>query len=66
MFVLNLARRREVSQQCKTCKQWTLPAGFLANVSSLRNITDELQANVMRLHEYRGASILISTDMAQT
>lgn len=43
-----------------------LPAGFLANVSSLRKKTDELQANVKHLHEYRGASILTSTDMAQT
>lgn len=59
-------RRRKVSQRCKTCKQWTLPGGFLSNVSSLRNKTDELQANVKCLHEYRGAAILTSTGMAQT
>lgn len=33
-----------------------LTAGFLVNVSSARNKTDELQANVRRLHEYRGPS----------
>lgn len=48
--------RREI------CKQHALPAVILANVRSLRNKTDELQANVNHLHEYRNASILAFTE----
>lgn len=35
---------------------------ILANVRSLRNKLDELQANITHLHEYRTASILAFTE----
>lgn len=44
--------RRDV----KHVNNMALTAGFLVNVSSVRNKTDELQANVRRLHEHRGPS----------
>lgn len=47
----------------ETCKQRPLPSLILANVRSLRNETDELQANVNHMHEYRTASILAFTEM---
>lgn len=58
------ARRREKSEWDwrETCKYWMLPAVILANVRSLRNQTDKLQANVKYLHEYRNASILAFTE----
>ena len=39
-------------------KHRTLPSVILANVRSLRNKTDELQANINHMYEYRTASIL--------
>lgn len=36
----------------KHANNMALTAGFLVNASSVRNKTDELQANVRRLHEY--------------
>ena len=43
-------------------KQRPLPSIILANVRSLRNKMDELQANVNHMHEYRSASILAFTE----
>ena len=49
--------RRGESKHC------ALPSVILANVRSLRNKTDELQANVFHMYEYRTASILACTEM---
>ncbi|KAK0146883.1 hypothetical protein N1851_013787 [Merluccius polli] len=43
-------------------KYRALPSVILANVRSLRNKTDELQANVFHMYEYRTASILAFTE----
>lgn len=43
-------------------KHRTLPSVILANVRSLRNKTDELQANINHLYEYRTASVLAFTE----
>lgn len=43
-------------------KHRALPSVILANVRSLRNKTDELQANVYHMYEYRTASILAFTE----
>lgn len=43
-------------------KHRALPSVILANVRSLRNKTDELQANVFHMYEYRTASILAFTE----
>ena len=43
-------------------KQRPLPSIILANVRSLRNKMDELQANVNHMHEYRSAFILAFTE----
>lgn len=40
------------------CKHRSLPSVIMANVRSLRNKIDELQANVNYMHQYRTASIL--------
>lgn len=45
-----------------TCEQRPLPSIILANVCSLRNKTDGLQANVDHMYEYRTASILAFTE----
>lgn len=39
-----------------------LPSIIMSNVCSLRNKTNELQANVYHMHEYRTASILAFTE----
>lgn len=44
-------------------KQQTLPSVILANIRSLRNKIDELQANVFHMFESRSASILAFTEM---
>ena len=46
----------------EACKQRPLPPVILANVCSLQNKLDELQANINHLHEYRTASILSFTE----
>lgn len=44
------------------CKYRSLPSVIMANVRSLRNKIDELQANVNYMHQYRTASILAFTE----
>lgn len=46
----------------ETHKQRALPSIILANVRSLRNKLDELQACVNHLHEFRTASVLAFTE----
>ncbi len=46
----------------ETCKQRALPSIIMANVRSLHNKTDELQASFYHMHEYRTASILAFTE----
>lgn len=46
----------------ETHKQRALPSVILANVRSLRNKLDELQACVKHMHEYRTASVLAFTE----
>ncbi len=46
----------------ETRKQHALPSIIMANVRSLHNKTDELQASVYHMHEYRTASILAFTE----
>ncbi len=46
----------------ETCTQRLLPSIILANVRSLHNKLDELQANINHLHKYRSASILAFTE----
>ncbi len=43
-------------------KHRTLPSVILTNICSLRNKTDELQANINHMYEYRTASILAFTE----
>ena len=49
--------------KCQRLHRIPLPSIRLANVQSLRNKTDELQANSNYLHEYRNACIMAFSEM---
>lgn len=43
---------------CQGLRRVPLPSIVLANVQSLKNKTDELQANIINQHKYRDACIM--------